>query len=406
MLFYSIIIILIFDHLLGEWLSYLNAKWYKKPVPKLLEDVYDSETYRKSQEYKEENNRFGMFSSWFTFLATLCFLIFDGFAIVDHWARMISSNEIMIALIFFGLLTLGSSLLGLPFSYYHTFVIEGKYGFNKTTKKLFFIDLLKSGLLSAILGGGILALIVWFYQLTNTNFWWYVWVLVSGFSLLMVFFYTKIIVPLFNTQKPLAEGSLKEKIYAYAQTVGFRLKNIFIIDGSKRSTKANAYFSGFGKTKQITLYDTLVNDLEEDEIVAVLAHEVGHYKRKHIIYNMMLSVLITGFTLYILSLTVGNAAFSQALGVSGHSFHVGLVAFALLYSPVSTLTGLLMNMLSRKFEYQADAYARNTFQAEPLIESLKKLSRNNLSNLTPHPLYVFFNYSHPTLYQRIKRLLR
>ena len=222
----------------------------------------------------------------------------------------------------------------------------------------------------------------------------------------MNLFYARLIVPLFNKQTPLEEGSLRSKIETYANTVGFTLDKIFVIDGSKRSTKANAYFSGFGKEKRITLYDTLINDLEDDEIVAVLAHEVGHYKKNHIIINLFASILTTGFTLWILSLFIGSPLLSEALNVSQPSFHIGLIAFGVLYTPVSEITGLLMNYLSRKFEYQADNYAKSTFSPSPLISALKKLSKNSLSNLTPHPAYVFMHYSHPTLLERFRNLKR
>ena len=297
-----------------------------------------------------------------------------------------------------------SDILSLPFSYYKTFVIEEKFGFNKTSKKTFIFDKIKGWLMLIIVGGGILALITWFYQLTTSNFWIFTWIFISFFSLFMNLFYSKLIVPLFNKQTPLEEGDLKASIQNFATKIGFKLHNIYVIDGSKRSTKANAYFSGFGSQKRITLFDTLINDLETNEIVAVLAHEVGHYKGKHIIYNLLLSILLTGFTLFILSLLVGNVTLSQALNVETPSFHIGLIAFGVLYSPISEITNLFMNALSRKFEYQADNYAKENFEAEALISSLKKLSKNSLSNLTPHPLYVQIHYSHPTLYQRILNL--
>jgi STE24 endopeptidase len=299
---------------------------------------------------------------------------------------------------------IASDIINTPFSYYSTFVIEEKFGFNKTTKKTFFLDKLKGWLMMAIVGGGILALIIWFYQSTGTYFWLYAWGLVAVFVLFMNMFYSKLIVPIFNKQKPLEAGSLRDKISDYAQTVGFKLDKIFVIDGSKRSTKANAYFSGFGSEKRVTLYDTLINDLEEEEIVAVLAHEVGHYKKKHIIFNLFASILMTGLMLYILSLFISNPLLSNALGVEIPSFHMGLIAFGLLYAPISEITSLIMNVFSRKFEYQADDYAKNTYKAEPLITSLKKLSKNSLSNLTPHPAYVFMHYSHPTLLERILNL--
>lgn len=258
--------------------------------------------------------------------------------------------------------------------------------------------------MSIIIGGGILSLIIWFYEFAGPNFWIYAWVLVAVFSMFMNMFYAKLIVPLFNKQTPLEDGELKFAIEKYAKKVGFTLNNIFVIDGSKRSTKANAYFSGFGSQKRITLFDTLINDLETEEIVAVLAHEVGHYKKKHIIFNLISSVLLTGLTLYILSLFVNSLLLSDSLSVTTPSFHIGSIAFGILYSPISEITGLFMNFMSRKFEYQADDFAKNTFKGAPLITSLKKLSKNSLSNLTPHPAYVFMHYSHPTLLERVKNL--
>jgi STE24 endopeptidase len=250
----------------------------------------------------------------------------------------------------------------------------------------------------------LLACIVWFYGYAGTDFWLYAWAVITGFSIVANMFYARLIVPLFNKQKPLEDGSLRLRIETYAAKVGFALDKIFVIDGSKRSTKANAYFSGFGSEKRVTLYDTLIHDLEEDEIVAVLAHEVGHYKKKHIIINLFASILTTGFTLWLLSLFVGNPLLSQALHVAQPSFHIGLIAFGILYTPISEVSGLLMNYLSRRFEYEADDYAKTTYAAEPLISALKKLSKNNLSNLTPHPAYVFAHYSHPTLLQRFQNL--
>ncbi|MFI2742865.1 M48 family metallopeptidase [Zhouia sp. PK063] len=403
-IFYIIIILLVLDFVLDQVLDFLNAKHFNDPVPTELTDVYDDDEYQKSQAYKKANYKFSLWSSAFSFIITLAFFFLDGFQFVDEIARSISSNEIIISLIFFGIIMLGNDILTTPFSYYQTFVIEEKFGFNKTTKSTFFFDKVKGWLMMIIIGGGILALIVWFYQYAGAGFWLYAWALIASFSVFLNMFYTKLVVPLFNNQTPLEEGSLRDKIEHYASNVGFELNKISIIDGSKRSTKANAYFSGFGSQKQITLFDTLVNDLEEDEIVAVLAHEVGHYKRKHIIFNLFVSVIISGLTLFILSICVNIPELSLALGVLQPSFHVGLIAFGILYSPISEITGLIMNTFSRKFEYQADDYAKETFGATPLITSLKKLSKSSLSNLTPHPAYVFMNYSHPTLLQRFKNL--
>ncbi|WP_271392881.1 M48 family metallopeptidase [Aequorivita sinensis] len=403
-LFYIIIAILIVSFIIDQALDYLNAKHFGDKLPKELEDIFDEQEYQKSQRYKTERYKFGLLTSTISLIATLLFFFFDGFAYVDNLARSIFNNEILIALVFFGIIMIASDILSTPFSYYSTFVIEEKYGFNKTTRKTFFLDKLKGWLMGAVLGGIILGAIIWFYQTTGENFWLYAWGIITVFTVLMNLFYARFIVPLFNKQTPLEEGSLRLEIEKYASKVGFTLDKIFVIDGSKRSTKANAYFSGFGSEKRVTLYDTLINDLNEKEIVAVLAHEVGHYKRNHIIINLIVAILTTGFTLWFLSLFIGNPLLSEALNVSQPSFHIGLVAFGLLYSPISGITSLIMNYLSRKFEYQADDYAKNTFASEPLISGLKKLSKNSLSNLTPHPLYVFAHYSHPTLLQRFKNL--
>ena len=403
-LFYIIIAIIIINFIVDKILDTLNAKHYNDAIPPELQDVYDEEEYKKSQAYKATNYKFGVWSSTFSIVVTLAFLMFGGFEYVDTLARSYSDNSIIIALIFFGIIMLGSDIISTPFAYYKTFVIEEQFGFNKTTKKTFILDKIKGLLMMVVLGGGIIAAIIWFYEETQHLFWLYAWAIVTAFTVFMNMFYAKLIVPIFNKQTPLEEGSLRDKISAYAQTVGFNLDKIFIIDGSKRSTKANAYFSGFGSEKRVTLYDTLVNDLNEEEIVAVLAHEVGHYKKKHIIFNLIASVLLTGLTLYILSIFISNPLLSHALGVSIPSFHVGLIAFGMLYSPISEVTGFIMNHFSRKFEYQADDYAKTTYKAEPLITSLKKLSKNSLSNLTPHTAYVWVHYSHPTLLERVKNL--
>ncbi|MHB0754964.1 M48 family metallopeptidase [Polaribacter sp. M15] len=403
-LFYTLIAIIIVSFIIDKILDALNTKHFDDKIPEKLADVYNADEYKKSQAYKKTNAKFSNLTSTFSIILTLIFFFADGFKHVDDFARNYTDNSILVALIFFGVIMLGSDILTTPFSYYKTFVIEEKFGFNKSTKKTFWLDKIKGWLMSAIIGGGILALIIWFYEVAGANFWVYAWVLVAIFSLFMNMFYAKLIVPLFNKQTPLEEGELKSAIEKYAQKVGFTLNNIFVIDGSKRSTKANAYFSGFGAQKRITLFDTLINDLETDEIVAVLAHEVGHYKKKHIIFNLVSSILLTGFTLFILSLFIDSSILSRALGVATPSFHIGLIAFGILYSPISEITGLFMNYMSRKFEYQADNFAKETFAALPLITSLKKLSKNSLSNLTPHPAYVFMHYSHPTLLQRILNL--
>ena len=403
-LFNILITILLIKFVIDSVLNHLNAKHFNDTLPNDVSDVYEINEYQQSQSYKKTNHNFSKITSLFSLITTLLFFFFDGFSIVDEIARGFSNNIIIITLIFFGIIIIGSDIISIPFSLYKTFVIEEKFGFNKSTKKLFFLDKIKGLLMTIILGGSILSIITWFYEFTGNYFWIYTWLLITTFSVFLNMFYSKLIVPLFNKQTILEEGDLKNEIVKYVNSVGFKANNIYVLNGSKRSTKANAYFSGFGNQKRITLYDTLINDLENNEIVAVLAHEVGHYKRKHILYNLTSSIILTGFALFVLSLFIKTPLLSLALGVSHPSFHIGLIAFGILYSPVSQILGVFMNYMSRKFEYQADNYAKNTFSASPLISSLKKLSKNSLSNLTPHYLYVFFHFSHPTLLDRIKNL--
>ncbi len=404
LVFYCILGILILEFVVSTVLNYLNSRHFKDEVPEDLKDVYNKEEYQKSQAYKLTNYRFGIFTSIFSLTLILLFLMLGGFGWVDDFVMDKTENPILQALLFFGIIMIGSDILSTPFGIYQTFGIEEKFGFNRTTVKTFILDKIKGWAMTLIIGGALLALVIWFFQFAGKNFWLYTWALITVFTLFINLFYSKLIVPLFNKQEPLPNGSLKEKIKGYAQNVGFDLQHIFVINGSKRSTKANAYFSGFGKEKRVTLYDTLINDLDEDEIVAVLAHEVGHYKKKHIIFNLITSILLTGVMLFILSLFINNPDISLAIGVNRPSFHAALIGFGILYSPVSEITGLLMNHFSRKFEYEADDYAKNTFAALPLVSSLKKLSKNSLSNLTPHPAYVFMHYSHPPLIDRIRNL--
>ena len=403
-LFNILITILLIKFVIDSVLNHLNAKHFNDALPNDVSDVYEINEYQQSQSYKKTNHNFSKITSLFSLITTLLFFFLNGFSIVDEIARGFSNNIIIITLIFFGIIIIGSDIISIPFSLYKTFVIEEKFGFNKSTKKLFFLDKIKGLLMTIILGGSILSIITWFYEFTGNYFWIYTWLLITTFSVFLNMFYSKLIVPLFNEQTILEEGDLKNEIVKYVNSVGFKANNIYVLNGSKRSTKANAYFSGFGNQKRITLYDTLINDLENNEIVAVLAHEVGHYKRKHILYNLTSSIILTGFALFVLSLFIKTPVLSLALGVSHPSFHIGLIAFGILYSPVSQILGVFMNYMSRKFEYQADNYAKNTFSASPLISSLKKLSKNSLSNLTPHYLYVFFHFSHPTLLDRIKNL--
>jgi len=405
LLFYFLIGIIVLEFLWEYYLETLNAKHFSDAIPKKLEGIFNEEEYEKSQRYKTENHRFSQIHSIFNFVITVAFFGWGGLVYLDNFIKNYTENPTLISMFFIGIIMIATSILNIPFSYYETFVIEEKFGFNKSTRFLFWMDLLKSLVLIFLLGSILLWVILWFYNQTGGRFWWYAWILFTVFSLFMTLFYSNIIVPLFNKQTPLEAGELKKAIEIFAQKSGFTLTNIYVIDGSKRSTKANAYFTGFGPKKRVVLYDTLINDLSTDEIVAVLAHEIGHYQNKHVFLNMILNILFTGFTLYILSIFIGNPLLSQALGIAKPSFYIGIIAFGILFSPISEITGLFMNVLSRKFEYQADAYARNNHNAESLISGLKKLSKNSLSNLTPHPWYIFWHYSHPTLLQRIEKLM-
>ncbi|MBW6479151.1 MAG: M48 family metallopeptidase [Bacteroidales bacterium] len=403
-LFYIILIILVLDFLFDRLLDYLNSTRWSNELPGELKGIYDEDKYRKSQNYLKENMRFGLLTSGLSFILIIAFLLMGGFYFMDNLVRQYTEHPILMALLFFGIIGLASDLLSTPFDLYHTFVIEEKFGFNRTTPKTYITDKLKGWLLAIILGGGLLAIIIWFFQFAGSLFWLYAWVFLTAFSVFMAMFYSTLIVPLFNKQIPLAEGELRDAIEKFAQKAGFKLDNIFVIDGSKRSSKANAYFSGMGKKKRIVLFDTLIEEHTTEELVGVLAHEIGHYKKKHITKGMIVSAVSSGVMLYLLGLFVNRPELSLALGVEQPSFHIGIIAFGLLYSPVSTLLGIAGNYMSRRHEYQADAFAAEKFKPEPLQEALKKLSVNNLSNLRPHPINVFVNYSHPPLLQRLNHL--
>lgn len=401
-----IIAIIIFDFVFDRIMDYLNASRWSNKLPDELKGIYDEEKYRKSQDYSRVNMRFGIFTATLSFLLILLMLTLGGFGYLDAFVRQYSENPIIMALLFFGLLGLASDILSTPFDIYGTFVIEERFGFNRTTPKTYVLDKIKGWFLAALIGGGMMALFVWFYDTAGSLFWLYAWVVFSAFSIFMMMFYSTLIVPLFNKQKPLEEGELRTAIESFASKSGFKLDNIFVIDGSKRSSKANAYFSGLGPKKRIVLFDTLIKEHTTEELVAVLAHEVGHYKKKHTTKGMILSVLNTGVMLYLLGLFINRPELSAALGGQTASFHLGILAFGLLYSPVSMVLGILGNRLSRKHEYEADAFAAEKYDAEPLQEALKKLSVNHLSNLRPHPAYVYVHYSHPPLLKRLEHLDR
>ena len=399
-----ILLIVVLNFVWTQYLAYRNRKRMSAEIPSQLEGIYDDEEYAKQQAYQKENSRFGLYGSLFSFSVLLLVLVFGLFGWLDEFLRQFISNEILLTLSFFGVIYLINEILSLPFDYYNTFVIEERFGFNKSTKTIFWLDQLKGLLLAVVLGGTILALITWLYTAIGELAWLYAWGAITVVSLFMTLFYSNIIVPLFNKQTPLGEGELRDAIEAFAQKAGFAINNIYVMDASKRSTKANAYFTGFGAKKRIVLFDTLINDLDKDEIVAVLAHEIGHYKKKHTLQGMFISICYTGIMLFLLSLLLDNKDIAIALGGQSASFHLGLIAFSIFFTPVSFVINVLSSIHSRKNEYQADGYAAGFGLADSLISGLKKLSVKSLSNLNPDSLYVFFNYSHPTLLQRIKAM--
>jgi STE24 endopeptidase len=408
-LFFSIIFILIADFGMERILAYLNIKYAKRELPDILRDIYDPEKYKQQQLYFQTNTRFGMLTGTFGFIITLLMYSLGGFAWIDQIVQGYIQSPIWTPIIFFGVLFFANDILNIPFDCYDTFVIEQKFGFNKITPKLYLIDKIKGYGMTIILGGGILFVIIWIYNLTPDYFWLLAWAVITVFSLFMTMFYSEIIVPVFNKQTPLVEGELRTEIERFAAKSGFKLTNIYVIDGSKRSTKANAYFSGLGSKKRIVLYDTLMDKLTTDEIVAVLAHEVGHYKHKHTLYNLIVSIPSTLLLFFVFGLILRSDELAQSLGLFTSydlhaSFHLNALAFGILYSPISLLLDIFTNILSRKFEYKADAFAAKFGYSLQLQSGLKKLSTTSLSNLMPHPLYVFFHYSHPTLYQRIIKL--
>ena len=393
-----------FDFILEQLLDFLNLKHQKKELPNELKGIYEEKKYQQSLAYQKENTKLSFVTSTLSFVLAFTLLITGGFGYIDTLLRAWVGDGDWLPLIYFAVLFLASDILNIPFQWYHTFVIEEKYGFNKTTPRLFVMDKVKGYLITFIIGGLLLWVLIWLLNELGEEFWIYFLLIVTVFMLFMNMFYTTLILPLFNKLKPLEEGELKQAINNYSLKINFPIRNIFVIDGSKRSKKANAFFSGLGKKKKIVLYDTLIQNHTIEELVAVLAHEVGHYKKRHIVSGIFLSILQVAVMLFILSKMIFNENLSMALGAEQWGIHLNLMAFAILYSPISRVTGLLMNVFSRKNEFEADAFATNTYSGEALKVALKKLSVDNLSNLLPHSLYVFFHYSHPPLLQRLKAI--
>jgi STE24 endopeptidase len=401
---FIVLLIVSVSYIFDQLLDYINLKTQRTDIPDEVATFYDRNKYLQSLAYHKALTNFSFITSAFSFVASIAMLAFGGFGWLDTVLRMYIQNDIVLGLAFFGVIMIVSDILTIPFQLYSTFVIEEKFGFNRTTVKLFILDKFKGYLLSALIGGLLLSVLIYLVQTIGPHFWIWFSLIAACFILLINMFYTSVILPLFNKLTPLPAGELKNAIEAFAGKVNFPLDNIFVIDGSKRSKKANAFFSGIGKKKKIVLYDTLITNHTTEELVAVLAHEVGHFKKKHIVWSYVLSVVQVVFTLYILSLMVFNPNVSLALGAKQLGIHLNLVAFGILFSPISGITGLLMKIYSRKNEFEADAYARETFEGRALVSALKRLSVDSLSDLYPHPLYVFFHYSHPPLLTRLDAL--
>ena len=401
---FIIIFLLIFNYIFSTVLEFINNKNWKDLIPKELKNYYSKEKYLKARNYKKEHGKISFISSTLSTIITLSLLYLGIYGWVSDYFVMNYENYFIQSGLFFLSFFLLNTIVSIPFQYYSTFYIEEKYGFNKTTLKVFVTDRIKGILLSILIGGLILFIALFIYKKIENNFWVYLWIFISAFIIFLQMFYTSLIVPLFNKLTPLEEGSLKNKINEYSKKIGYSIDNIFIIDGSKRSTKANAYFSGIGPKKTIALFDTLVEKHTEEELVSVLAHEVGHYKKKHICQGLIISILQIALMTFLLELCLNNEILINALGGTTPTFHLGIIIFSFLFSPIGLIMGTLMNIISRKNEFEADNYAKETFNGDSLVLALKKLSVDSLSNIYPHPLYVFFHYSHPPLLERIKKI--
>ncbi len=404
---YAIIILstLLIEIALNTTADLLNLNRLSTKLPKEFEGIYDPEAYQKSQKYTRTNTHFGFITSAFSLVLTLTFWFTGGFNYLDQIIRAFDLHPIWNGLIYIGTLMFLKTILSLPFEIYSTFVIEERFGFNKTTPRTFILDQIKMLALSLVIGVPLLAGVLAFFQYAGNLAWLYCWIVSVLFTLFIQFIAPTWIMPLFNKFKPLEDGELKEEILDYAHTVKYSLSGIFIMDGSKRSAKSNAFFTGFGKNKRIALFDTLMEKHPIPEIVAILAHEIGHYKKKHIIKGMAISIVHTGIVFFLLSIFLRHEGLFQAFYMEQISIYAGLLFFGMLYSPVELILSIFMNIFSRKNEYEADQFVKDTTgKSEDMIHALKILSVHNLSNLTPHPFYVFLNYSHPPVLQRIRTI--
>jgi len=400
-----ILSVLLLHFLLDVLSAVLTLRALAPDVPKPFQDLLEQKEYSRSLAYLRTTTRFALLQESIALPLTILFIVLGGFNLLDLWARSSGLGELMTGLLFVGLLLLLNGLLQLPFSLYATFRIENRFGLNRTTLRTFFLDICKTILLAVLLGGPLLALIILFFERSGDLAWLYCWLLLAAFSLLMQFLAPVVIMPLFNRFTPLEEGELQQAVCAYAREQNFALQGIYTMDGSKRSNRLNAFFTGFGPWKRIVLFDTLIEKLTTDELVVILAHEMGHFKKKHVQKLMLATLLQSGLMLWILSLFIQNKGLFAAFGMEHISIYAGLVFFGFLYTPLSTLLSVLNNAFSRGYEYQADSYAvQTTGKGKELITALKKLCQANLANLTPHPLQVFLHHGHPPVLARIEAI--
>ena len=405
--FFVILIALLIEHAIGVIANLFNLKSLSTKPPPALEGVYQSEEYRKSQEYLRANTRFDFVTSTFDLVVLLSFWFTGGFNYLDQAVRSWGFVPILHGLLYIGILVLGYSLTKLPFSIYRTFVIEERFGFNRTNPRTFALDRIKGLVLAASIGAPLLSGILALFEYAGYHAWIYCWIAVTLFSLILQYVAPTWIMPLFNKFTPLEPGELREAILNYSRSVGFPVKNVFVMDGSKRSGKSNAFFTGFGRNKRIALFDTLIKKHTVPELIAVLAHEIGHHKKKHILQGTIISILHTGVLFFVLSILLGSPGLYDAFYMEQQSIYSGILFFGLLYTPLEMVLSIMMHALSRRNEYEADRFAADTTQhPQHLVEALKKLHAGNLSNLVPHPFYVFLNYSHPPLLQRMRAILR
>ena len=403
--FWVIIVIVVASFVWKQIRAALNRSMMSDRLPVELAGIYDDEKYAKQQQYQRVNGKFSLISSSFSTIVLLIALFTGILGWLESALSAVTANYLLLPLLFVLVIVIVLTIADLPFSYYDTFVIEERFGFNKSTKATFFLDALKNFILTTILMGVVVSVIAVLYHLDPQWFWIWAWIALTFFSVGIGYFYSQLIVPLFNKQTPLEDGELRDNLMQLSQKTNFPITDVFVIDGSKRSTKANAYFAGFGKRKRICLYDTLIDDLSTEEIAAVLAHEIGHYKKRHIPVSMAISTALSGIQLWLMSLFLGSESLAAAMGgTGGASLILGLIAFSLLYGPISELLAVGQNILSRHNEYQADAFAAHYGYGKALISGLKTISAKALSNMTPHPIVVFWSYSHPPLLQRMKAL--